>query len=239
VSSELDCDRMDYLLRDSYFCGTNYGKFEINWLLANLVPYVSDGRVHLALNRRALYTFDDFLISRHHMYLMVYFHHKSIVYDEMLFKYLTSPDCTFRLPADINEYLKYNDYKLYQHLDGARNHWAQRISERRPLRVLFELHSTKEDRRPERMKEALREQGIDVILASSEARLSKYHSTSDQDKARSIFVVDQYDRGSKPYALEESTEIFQKYESARRIDRLYVATEDYKKAEELILKNKL
>lgn len=239
VSSELDVDRMDYLLRDSYFCGTNYGKFELGWMLANLTTHEIDGRVHLALNRRALYTFDDFLISRHHMYLMVYFHHKSIVYDEMLGMYLTSKDCTFAIPADINEYLKYNDYRLYQHLSESTNQWARRISERRPLRVLFELHSTTESGRPEKMKEALEAEGVDVILASSEARLSKYHTSLEGDKNRQIYVVDQYDRGSKPYPLDKSTEIFQKYERARRIDRLYVTPEDYTRAENLILRNKL
>ena len=82
VSSELDVDRMDYLGRDAYFCGTSYGKIELNWLLSNLTHHRVEDRLFLALNRRALYTFDDFLISRHHMHLMVYFHHKSIIYEE-------------------------------------------------------------------------------------------------------------------------------------------------------------
>lgn len=99
VSSELDVDRMDYLERDAYFCGTNYGKVELEWLIGNLTYHVADGNLHLALNRRALYTFDDFLLSRHHMHLMVYFHHKSIIFEEMLGRYLTSPDCRFFLPT--------------------------------------------------------------------------------------------------------------------------------------------
>ena len=33
ISSELDCDRMDYLLRDSYFCGVSYGKFDFDWII--------------------------------------------------------------------------------------------------------------------------------------------------------------------------------------------------------------
>jgi uncharacterized protein len=239
VSSELDADRMDYLLRDSYFCGTNYGKFELNWLIANLVPHIVDGQVVLGLNRRALYTFDDFLISRHHMYLMVYFHHKAIVYDEMLYLYLTSKDCAFSLPADIDEYLNYNDYLLYQHLATSKNIWAQRISQRRPMRMLFELHSTGETSRPEIMREALAKEGIEAIHASSEARLSKYHASLESDQNRQIFVVDQYDRNSKPYPLEKSTEIFQKYESARRIDRLYVSPENYKRAEGIVSKQNL
>lgn len=36
VSSELDCDRMDYLLRDSYFCGVSYGSYDLDWMLDNL-----------------------------------------------------------------------------------------------------------------------------------------------------------------------------------------------------------
>ena len=36
VSSEMDCDRMDYLLRDSYFCGVSYGKFDLDWRLTEL-----------------------------------------------------------------------------------------------------------------------------------------------------------------------------------------------------------
>ena len=65
VSSELDADRMDYLERDSYFCGTNYGKIDKGWLVQNLTFHKKDDKMFLALNRRALYAFDDFLISHH------------------------------------------------------------------------------------------------------------------------------------------------------------------------------
>jgi HD superfamily phosphohydrolase len=116
------------------FCGTNYGKVDIEWLIQNLTFHVKENKLYLALNRRALYSFDDFLISRHHMHLMVYFHHKSIIYEEMLNRYLTSPECDFVLPADIQQYTKYNDYKLYEHLSLSSNPWAQRISQRKRLR---------------------------------------------------------------------------------------------------------
>lgn len=231
VSSELDCDRMDYLIRDSYFCGTDYGKIELSWLLQNLTFYRVEDRLHLAINRRALYTFDDFLISRHHMYLMVYFHHKAIIYDEMLMKYLRSKDCTYRIPADINAYLEFTDYHLHQHLRSAKNQWAQRITERKPYRVIFEIHETKENPRVQKIKEALESEGIDSILTSSVARLSKYHSSFHTDPSRRIYVVDQYDRKSTPYAIEETTQIFKKYEENRRIERLYVAPEKYTSAE--------
>jgi HD superfamily phosphohydrolase len=40
VSSELDADRMDYLERDSYFCGINYGKIDKDWLVQNLTLHI-------------------------------------------------------------------------------------------------------------------------------------------------------------------------------------------------------
>jgi uncharacterized protein len=239
VSSEMDCDRMDYLERDAYFCGTNYGKVELNWILQNLTHHQSEDQMLLALNRRALYSFDDFLISRHHMNLMVYFHHKSIIYEEMLNRYFTSKDCAFDLPGDIEEYTKCTDYALYEHLAKQKNEWAQRISERRPYRMLFELHSTEETKRPLLMQEALEAEGVPAIFASSAVRLSKYHGGSSVEKAFPIYVVDHYDKLSAPYPIEQSTAVFQKYDEIRRIDRLYVPPELHKKAEKIMISRKL
>lgn len=234
VSGELDCDRMDYLERDSYYTGTNYGKFDRDWMISNLIPYQIEGKYYLGLNRRALYTFDDFLISRHHIHLMVYFHHKCLVYEEMLNRYLTSPDCTFKLPASINKYTKYNDFKLYEHLASSTNEWAQRIAFKRPYKMFAEFHTTAENRRPEKLRDSLVAQGIDVIWASSKARLSKYHSSSPEDKAYPIYVIDEYDQWDKPNPIDQTTEIFQKYEAARIIDRLYVAPENIVAAKEIL-----
>ncbi len=239
VSSELDVDRMDYLERDAYFCGTSYGKFELTWLLGNLSYHVKDSKVYLALDRRALYTFDDFLLSRHHMYLMVYFHHKSIIYEEMLTRYLTSPDCKYFLPSDIEDYVKFTDYSLYEHLAQVDNPWARQITERRPYKMLFELHSVEETQRPEEMKRVLMSEGIDVIYASSRARLSKYHSPHPLEKSSTIYVVDHLDFLGKPIPIEQCTEIFQKYEETRRIERLYVEPDKYVSARKILLERKL
>lgn len=239
VSSEMDCDRMDYLQRDAYFCGTNYGKIENNWIIANLTYHEMNGEMFLALNRRALYAFDDFLISRHHMNLMVYFHHKSIIYEEMLNRYFTSKDCSFFLPSDIEDYVECTDYALYEHLRNSKNEWAERISDRRVFKVLFELHSTEDTKRPQYMQDVLEGAGIPVIFASSSVRLSKYHSGNSVEKAFPIFVVDHYDRQSEPYPIEQSTEIFQKYDEIRRIDRLYVPPELHAQAEKIMIDKKL
>lgn len=236
VSSELDADRMDYLERDSYFCGINYGKIDRDWLIQNLTLTIKEQKAYLALNRRALYAFDDFLVSRHHMHLMVYFHHKSIIFEEMLNLYLGSKDVGFKIPASLDEYISYTDYKLYEHLDTVDNEWAQRISQRKAYKVAIELHN-QDLERSENVIRLFKEQIIHSIWASSKVRLSKYHATAS-DSDMNIFVVDQYDRWDKPSPINTATQIFQKYEGARVIDRIYVAPEKLDQARAILAASK-
>ncbi|NJK88088.1 MAG: HD domain-containing protein [Myxococcales bacterium] len=53
VSSELDADRMDYLLRDSYFAGVPYGRYDLDWLIENVVAIELGPDLHLGLYARA------------------------------------------------------------------------------------------------------------------------------------------------------------------------------------------
>ncbi len=236
VSSELDVDRMDYLLRDAYFCGTNYGNIELSWLIANLTYTQVKDKLNLAINRRALYTFDDFLLSRHHMHLMVYFHHKAIIYEEMLTRYLESPDCKFKLPPQLSKYIKCTDYSLYEHLNDAQDSsvWAKRIANRKPYKVLYETHSNDGSEKIKQIKTKLKNEDIDLIYVSSGARLSKYHGATNQDLAYNIYVVEQYDKSIAPTKIQDTTEIFSRYEKIRRIERIYVSPEQKQAASNLI-----
>ena len=71
VSGEMDADRMDYLQRDSFFTGVAYGKYDQTWLLENLSYHLDSDQAHLALDVRALFAFEDFLLSRYHMFVSV------------------------------------------------------------------------------------------------------------------------------------------------------------------------
>ncbi len=233
ISSELDADRMDYLRRDALHAGVSYGQFDADWIISNLTSYVHDGKCYLTLQHRALYSLEDFLISRFHMFLMVYFHYKSVIYDEMLFQYFNSPDCDYRLPPDIEEYCKINDAHLHTHLAQSKNEWAQRISQKKPYRMLMELHSgipatktahIEQERLKEEVEKELKSKNVHFIEARSTGELSKYFRKPGDP----IYV--RYDNHySTPnfIPLEQCTDLFQKYSEKRSITRLYVSPENY------------
>lgn len=70
ISSQIDADRMDYLLRDSYFSGTNYGNFDLSRILRVMHPY-KDG---IRFDYNGMHAVEDYITSRYQMYMQVYFH---------------------------------------------------------------------------------------------------------------------------------------------------------------------
>lgn len=70
VSSQLDADRMDYLIRDAYFTGVNYGTFDLDRILRVMRPYQG----HIVVKESGMHAVEDYLMSRYQMYWQVYFH---------------------------------------------------------------------------------------------------------------------------------------------------------------------
>jgi len=138
IAGELDVDRMDYLLRDSYFTGVSYGRFDRDWILSHLGSVVSDGVASLALDGNAFFAFEDFLLSRHHMFLMVYTHHKSLGYGRMLERFLAGAGRGLRAPAAPDGFVACDDEWLLAEVRRSDDEWARRIVERRPLRRVVE-----------------------------------------------------------------------------------------------------
>jgi HD superfamily phosphohydrolase len=235
ISSELDADRMDYLRRDSLYAGVSYGQFDFDWIVQNLTSHFENGKCYLSLQHRALYAFEDFLISRFHMFLMIYFHHKSVIFDELLAQYFASPDCDYFLPSDIEKYCEFNDAHLYSHLAQSQNQWAQRIAQKRPYRLLVEVHSgipvaksarLEQEKLLKDIQKNLTDQGIHFLTSTSTSELSKYFRKPGDP----IFV--RYDNHYSPASvipLEQCTDLFQRYEEKRSITRLYVSPENYER----------
>ncbi|CAH0419105.1 HD domain-containing protein [Periweissella ghanensis] len=70
ISSQIDADRMDYLLRDAYFTGASYGSFDLSRIMRLIKPY-KDG---IAFSIAGMHAIEDYVVSRYQMYQQVYFH---------------------------------------------------------------------------------------------------------------------------------------------------------------------
>ena len=85
ISSQLDVDRLDYLCRDSFFCGVTEGSVASARILKMM--NVKDG--HLVVEAKGIYSLEKFLVARRLMYWQVYLHHTSVAAEQLLIKILT------------------------------------------------------------------------------------------------------------------------------------------------------
>jgi HD superfamily phosphohydrolase len=72
VSSQLDVDRMDYLLRDSLMTGVKYGVYDLEWIIKSIEINEADDQLYVSA--RGLYAVEDYLQARYYMFRQVYFH---------------------------------------------------------------------------------------------------------------------------------------------------------------------
>ena len=230
VSGELDADRMDYLMRDSFYTGVNYGKFDADWIIQNLAAVEREGRVYLALQHRAVFAFEDFLLSRYHMFLSVYFHYTSVGYEVLLQRYCETSGGEYSLPADIDEYLECDDVSLISALRKSKNPWALRVVRRQGYRLLVEngpFLDSPQGGAPEELhaqEKTLSEAGIDAFVTVSKGVLSHY------GKEATLWVTSP--RGEVPIA--EYTPLYERYAEAATLARLYVEPERADEARRLL-----
>jgi len=85
ISSEIDADRLDYLLRDSYFSGTPYGEIDLERILRTM-------RVEneiVVFKYSGMHALEDYLLSRYQMYWQVYLHDCSLSFNFLIESLLT------------------------------------------------------------------------------------------------------------------------------------------------------
>ena len=129
ISSEIDCDRLDYLLRDSYNTGTKYGFVDLERIISALT-FSPDGNI--AIKPKGVIAIEHFLILRNLMYRTIYNHKineistwilekiittiknnfdKKIWLDKSLRNWIFSPT-----KVDFDDFIKNDDVTFYYHL---------------------------------------------------------------------------------------------------------------------------
>ena len=129
ISSEIDCDRLDYLLRDSYNTGTKYGFVDLERIISALT-FSPDGSI--AIKPKGVLAIEHFLVLRNFMYRTIYNHkineistwilekiiylikhnfEKKIWLDKSIHKWIFSPQ-----KLEFDDFIKNDDITFYYHL---------------------------------------------------------------------------------------------------------------------------
>lgn len=138
ISSSVDVDKMDFLVRDSFHTGAGYGAIDVHRLLYTMD--VMNG--NLAVDGRAVATLESFLLARLESFRTIYFHRASRAVQIMIVQALeAAKDDLALLRFDKpDDYLKLDDYKVWTDLKQSKKsrRIMQDIEDRRLLKCAYE-----------------------------------------------------------------------------------------------------
>ena len=105
VSSQLDADRLDYLLRDGHFCGVEYGAYDFRWMLNSMVIVNTEQDERLGLTHKGIGVVEHYLMARRLMTRNIYHHQKKLALEFFLVQLLQS------LAESLETYAPYAEIK--------------------------------------------------------------------------------------------------------------------------------
>jgi hypothetical protein len=181
LSSPVDADKMDYLLRDAYFCGVDYGKFDISRILLKIMSYTDEpiGTKYLGICSSAHDAAVMVWISRLMMNRQVYLHKVRAISDLMTKRMISLAYKNGFLeerskPLEIFDHLKdYSDYSLMDKI--IKNDYCENSTyyvNCLKNRILFKL---------------VERRRMDAISETNKSKLIKYDTSKDMSGRRSFF----------------------------------------------------
>lgn len=156
ISSQLDADRADYLLRDSLHAGVAYGNYDLHRLISTMTVATSSetDSATLAVEDGGIHAAEGLIIARYMMFTQVYFQHTRRSYDHHISKCISAmlesvgegdtSEGSHKFPpptsiANLNVYLGWNDWRVLGLLnDGFGGDDGEFIRQRRHHRRVYE-----------------------------------------------------------------------------------------------------
>lgn len=138
ISSQMDADRMDYLLRDSYFTGVSTGLYDLHRLIEAIdVAKVGD-RLRICVSEKYVSSIEEYIMARFYMHKEAYQHPLKRQLEHIVQKIFNrvkelrrngvSIDCDeiilrlFDGRLDVESYLQMDDGFLMYHMSKWKNH---------------------------------------------------------------------------------------------------------------------
>ena len=150
ISSPWDVDKMDYLLRDSHYCGVQYGTYDLHRILNTLTldGEVETGSLKLAIEEGGVHALEAFVLARYYMFTQIYFHDVRRAYDLVLTDFIAellrdeAPSGRYPGIDNIEDYLKWDDNRVLseaiRRYDGSSKNLAWRIVSRQHPKAVYE-----------------------------------------------------------------------------------------------------
>ncbi len=147
LSSQIDADRADYLLRDSLHIGVAYGHFDLHRIINSLsVVLDNNGSPVIAIDEDSKFVAESLVIARYLMFNQVYFHRTRRAYDHhlsfVLKEILKDSNSLFPPPTsekDMTKYIELDDWFVYSRIkDGSAGEHGEIIKNRLHYRSIFE-----------------------------------------------------------------------------------------------------
>jgi HD superfamily phosphohydrolase len=149
VSGDLDADKMDYLLRDSHYCGVRYGNYDLGRLLETIEPLQDPetGTWGIGIDEGGVHAFEALVLARYYMFSQVYFNVTGKVLELHLNEWLARSEV--RWPADPLEFLEHDDHSVWWRMRQSDDPHARAILDRDHYFLAFETkeHLNETERR--------------------------------------------------------------------------------------------
>ena len=150
VSSDLDADKMDYLLRDSYFAGVKYGTYDLEKIIESCRIHYEEDESYLAISDEGIYALEQLLLAKHHMTQQIYRHRVRSISDAMIVRGIKLAideknqelERLYRYDGTsefIENYMEYHDERLIDLLKQCDQEKACNIFDRLYSRKLFKM----------------------------------------------------------------------------------------------------
>ena len=219
VSSQLDVDRMDYLLRDSLMTGAKYGIYDLEWIIKSLEIDEKEDRLYVSA--RGIHAVEDYLQARYYMFRQVYFHRTLRSAEAILRSLLKRALNLFQSGKEIwfaektafekilrgeklslKEHLEIDDTDLLFHIKQWQNSNDKILSDlskrflHRKLFKAFDLDMPKEERQIflERARQAIENAGFEPEYYFIEDKIGDfpyYFYTKDLQQPKNLIFVEE------------------------------------------------
>jgi HD superfamily phosphohydrolase len=168
----LDADRMDYLLRDTYFTGVAGGTYDSEQLIESLRILEIDGRPQLGVEGRGVVALESFVLARYMMFATVYFHHTTRAFERVLHQVLERLWPDPHALDEVEEFLAWDDFRVIDDIRPLEGDDVRALRERRTVYGLAaEFNAERDLRTFEMCERALVERYGDAVWSDSQEQL--------------------------------------------------------------------